>query len=119
MNQFYTEKMESVVAAAAGGQVPPELPGVLYSLGRDAETEEEYDWAFSLLMRLADHPSPHVVSLVILSLSLLAVFHGRLDREAAEPVIRRGWALAKGPDRGRIWDAVEDIRLSLGWDLTL
>ncbi len=119
MNRFHTAEIERIVAAAQGEKIPPELPGVIYSLGRDATGEEEYAYAFALLARLAGHPSAFVASMAVLSFSLLAVYHGHLAREVVEPLIQNVWERAEGPDQMRIQDAVEDINQALGWGLAM
>ena len=108
-----------IISAARNGQISPDLPGVIYSLGRDAENEEEYEYAFRMLTSLSTQESANVLSMIILAFSLLAIYHGRLDRTIAEPVIKRAWQTAEGADRARIQDAVDDINTSLKWNLIL
>lgn len=115
MNGFDTAAIERAVLAARGGQILPELSGIIYSLGRDAENDEEYAYAFQTLLSLSNVPSSFIVSMVVLALSLLAVYHRRLDRTLVEPLLRRAWARAEGDDKARIQCAVDDINYALQW----
>lgn len=114
---FDTGKMEPVISAAIHGDLLPQLPGIIYSLGRDAQTPEEYDYAFRHLVALSASPSSYVHSMVILAFSLLAVFHGRLERQVVEPIIYQAWSKAQGMELQRIQEAVEDINERLDWGL--
>lgn len=119
MNGFDTAAIEQVVSAARGGQISPELPGIIYSLGRDAENDEEYAYAFETLLSLSSCSSIFVVSMVVLAFSLLAVYHKRLDRAVVEPLLRRAWERAEGSDKARIQCAVDDINHALQWNFEL
>lgn len=119
INRFNTDEIDRVVSSASSESISPDLPGIIYSLGRDAENEEEFEYAFQLLASLSSHQSIHIVSMVILAFSLLAVYHKRLERGIAEPVIRKAWAAAEGLDKARIEDAVDDINDILKWNLKL
>jgi hypothetical protein len=119
MNRFHTQEIERVVSEAQNGPIPEELSGIIYSLGRDAENDEEYDYAFHLLTTLSRHHSVSIVSMVIVAYSLLALYHKRLDRAVVEPIIKKAWSSAKGSDKARIRDAVDDINYSLKWKLDI
>lgn len=119
MNRFHTQEIERVVSEAQNGPIPEELSGIIYSLGRDAENDEEYDYAFHLLTSLSTHHSIFIVSMVIVAYSLLAMYHKRLDRAVVEPIIRKAWITAQGSDKARIADAVSDINHALKWKLVL
>lgn len=119
MNRFCKEKIERVLDTANEGIISDDLFAVIYSLGRDAANAEEYDYAINILERLSKHSSISVISMVILAYSLLAVYHGHLEREKVEPVIQQAWAAADGIERTRIRDATEDINCALKWDINL
>lgn len=119
MNMFHTQEIERIVSTASGEEMSPHLSGVIYSLGRDAESDEEYEYAFQLLTSLSNHRSVFIVSMVILAYSLLALYHKRLDRKIVEPIIKKAWKRAEGNEKDRILDAVDDINSILKWHLKL
>lgn len=119
MNMFHTQKIERIVSTASGEEMSPHLSEVIYSLGRDAENDEEYEYAFQLLTSLSTHRSVFIVSMVILAYSLLALYHKRLDRKIVEPIIKKAWKRAEGNEKNRIQDAVDDINNILKWHLKL
>lgn len=55
----------------------------------------------------------------ILAFSLLAVYHGYLDREIVEPIILKEWHTATPENKSTIENAVDDINFKLRWALTL
>lgn len=119
MNMFHTQEIERIISTASGEEMSPHLSGVIYSLGRDAENDEEYEYAFQLLTSLSAHRSVFIVSMVILAYSLLALYHKRLDRKIVEPIIKKAWKSAEGNEKDRIQDAVDDINSALKWHLKL
>lgn len=119
MNMFHTQEIERIVSTASGEEMSPHLSGVIYSLGRDAESDEEYEYAFQLLTSLSNHRSVFIVSMVILAYSLLALYHKRLDRKIVEPIIKKAWKRAERNEKDRILDAVDDINSALKWHLKL
>lgn len=119
VNNFNRKEIEKIIASAGSEQVPPELAGVIYSLGRDAENDEEYEYSFRLLTGLFLHKSAYVKSMVILGYSLLALYHEKLNRKITEPLIREAWAATGGDDKIRVKDAADDINRILKWNIIL
>lgn len=119
MNRFHTVEIDCVISAAVTEENAPNLPEIIYSLGRDPENDKEYTYAFDKLVLLSNHPSTFIVSMVFLAFSFLALYHKRLDRTVVEPIIKRTWATAQGLDKARIQDALDDINHALKWNLTL
>lgn len=126
MNNFDKEKIEQIINLSdseSDNDIPQELYGVIYSLGRDAENEEEFDYALDLLLRLCERKNARVRSQAILGISLLSLnaeFNRKLNRATIEPIIIREWKNAVGDDiRGAIAVAADDINLALGWYIPL
>ena len=91
--------------------------GVIYSLGRDAETDEEYVYSFQTLLDILDGGTDRVRAYCILGFSLLAVFHGKLDKNIIAPVCLRERERASGTNLRTIEDAIADINMILHWNL--
>ena len=47
VNNFLVEDIERVITTVPDNETSIELSSVIFCLGRDAENEEEYDYAFS------------------------------------------------------------------------
>lgn len=120
MNNFLAEDIEQVMTTVPDNETSIELSSVIFCLGRDAENEEEYDYAFSKLLELYQRDNETVKAWVIEAFSLLAVLKRdikKLDRSIVEPLIRAAYSRSVGSDRAMIQDAIDDINQSLGWDL--
>lgn len=116
MNNFETDTIEKIIAEYNDSKNIEKLCGVIFSLGRDAENDEEYDYALKKLVQLSEIDNPAVLSNIILAFSMLALYHKRLDRTITEPIIKKAVKLAESPDdKVRISDAVSDIKRFLGW----
>lgn len=126
MNSFDEERIKQVLNAPDSefdNEISQELCGVIYSLGRDACNEEEFDYALNILLNLCERKNACVKSQAILGISLLSLnteFNRKLDRAIIEPIILREYQNARLPDiRGRISDAAEDLNFALGWNIAL
>lgn len=119
MNGFNIEEIETIINLGKDEKVNPDILGVIYSLGRDVENDEEYEYAFNQLLKIYENASDKVRAYVILAFSLLAVTYGKLKRKIVEPIIIREWYIAKGCNKMTIKDAVDDINNSLNWNLNL
>ena len=120
MNNFLVEDIERVITTVPDSETSKELSSVIFCLGRDAENEEEYDYAFSKLLELYKRDNETVKAWVIEAFSLLAVLKRdikKLDRSIVEPLIRTAYSQSTGSDRAMIQDAIDDINQSLDWDL--
>ena len=122
MNHFNKTEIEQLLCAPDyedSSQINSELYAAMYSLGRDAENEEEYQYAFAVLISLCSRKAQRVRVWAILSMSILAVLHSRLDRSIVEPIIIREWETATEENKATIQDAVDDINHALKWNLIL
>ena len=120
MNNFFAEDIERVMTTVPDNETSIELSSVILCLGRDAENEEEYDYAFSKLLELYQRDNETVKAWVIEAFSLLAVLKRdikKLDRSIVEPLIQTAYSRSVGSDRAMIQDAIDDINQSLNWDL--
>ncbi len=117
MNNFKTEEINAVIQRGKDESVNPEIMGVIYSLGRDAENDEEYSYSFQTLMDILDGGTDRVRAYCILGFSLLAVCCGKLDKNIIAPICRREREIAIGANLSTINDAIADINLALHWDL--
>ena len=120
MNNFLVSEIEQIVKSAADKESNPALFSVIYCLGRDAETEEEYDYAFSKLLKLYEMGDDAVKARVIQAFALLAVLKQDikiLDRSAVEPLILCACSCATGANKEIIQDAIDDINYILRWKL--
>ena len=120
VNNFLVEDIERVMTTVPDNETSIELSSVIFCLGRDAENEEEYDYAFSKLLELYQRDNETVKAWVIEAFSLLAVLKRdikKLDRSIVEPLIQTAYSRSVGSDRAMIQDAIDDINHSLNWDL--
>lgn len=122
MNHFDEKEIKRIMEmpdSEADEKIPAELSGIIYCLGRDAESGDEFSYAYSLLLELCRRKNARVRAQAILGLSLLAVFHRKLERKVVEPIILQEWAAAAPENKHMIQDAVDDINFALGWNLKL
>lgn len=120
MNNFLTEEIEGIIESVPDTETTIELSSVIFCLGRDAENEEEYDYAFSKLIELYKRENDTVKAWVIRSFALLAVLKKdikELDRAIVEPLILHAYSRAGGTNRQTIQDAIDDINFSLKWGI--
>ncbi len=118
MNNYLVEEIEQVIKSVPEEEITPELCSVIFCLGRDAENEEEYDYAFSKLLELFERENDTVKARVIQAFSLLAVLKKKikvLDRSIVEPLILSAYSHVVGADKQIVQDAIEDINHSLNW----
>ena len=120
MNNFRVEEIEQVITSVPDEEITSELISVIFCLGRDAENEEEYDYAFSKLLELYERKNATVKAQVIQAFSLLAVLKQdikTLDRAIVEPLILSANLSAAGINKSTIQDAIDDINHSLNWNI--
>ena len=120
MNNFRVEEIDQVITSVTDDAITPELISVIFCLGRDAENEEEYDYAFSKLLELYERKNATVKAQVIQAFSLLAVLKQdikTLDRAIVEPLILSANSSAVGTNKSTIQDAIDDINHSLNWNI--
>jgi hypothetical protein len=120
MNDFCINEINNIINSTMDKGLQPELASVIFSLGRDAENEEEYDFALSKLMELYERDSEDIKAQVIQALAMLAVLHKDikvLDKSVIEPMILRVAATVSDKNKQIIFDAMRDINQSLGWNL--
>ena len=120
MNNFLVEEIEQVIKSVSSKEVSPELSSVIFCLGRDAENEEEYDYAFSKLLELYERENETVKAQVINAFAMLAVLKKDikiLDRAIVEPLISSANSNAVGTNKSTIQDAIDDINHSLNWNI--
>ncbi len=121
MNGFNTREIEQILGfpdIEPDKEIPQEIFGVIYSLGRDAENEEEAEYAYQHLLSLCNRRNAGVRAYAILGLSLLATKRGP-DKEVLEPIIMREWKMRTGKTAGTLRDAVDDLNYFLGWNIQL
>ena len=109
MNNFFINKINGVIASTIDKGLTPELASVIFSLGRDAECDEEYDFALSKLMELYERDNEDVKAQVIQAFAMLAVLKKdikMLDRSLIEPLILKAAATASDKNKYIIFDAI-------------
>ena len=122
MNNYKTAEVEQLLSAPDyedNSLINPELYSMIYSLGRDAENEEEYQYALNILLSLCDRKAQRVRTKAILAISLLAIKHERLERGRIEPIIKNEWKIADDESKATIQDAIDDINHALKWNMTV
>ena len=122
MNNFKMTEIEQFFNAPDyddDNLINSEFFGVIYSLGRDAENDEEYRYALNLLLSLCDRKSQRVRTRAIIAISLLAIKHKRLERERVEPIIIREWEIADDENKATIRDAIDDINNAMKWNMAV
>ena len=120
MNNFRVEEIEQVITSVPDEEITSELISVIFCLGRDAENEEEYDYAFSKLLELYERENETVKAQVICAFAMLAVLKKDikiLDRSIVEPLISSANSNAVGTNKSTIQDAIDDINHSLNWNI--
>lgn len=120
MNGFDQETIEAIIKISENKQddeIQHDIYGVIYSLGRDAENMEEFQYAYDKLLKLCKHTNPHVRAYSILALSLLAG-SSIVKQETVVPIIMEEWKINK-EYRGTIKDAVDDLKEKWKWNINL
>lgn len=115
MNHFHENEIEKMIERGCDENHNPNIMGVIYSLGRDAENEEEYQYAVQKLLQIFDAGTDSVRAYCIQALSLLAVYGFPLDKNRIAPLILRERKNATGKNLSIINDAMEDLALSQQW----
>ncbi len=67
-----------------------------------------------MLILLAKHPSVCVISDMI-----RAFYQGQLDRKSVEPILRKSYRIAENEECAKIQDAIDDIQVTLKWQIIL
>ena len=122
MNNFKTVEVEQLLDTPDyedNDLINPNLLSMIYSLGRDAENEEEYQYALNILLFLCDRKSQRVRANAILAISMLAINHKRLEYEIIRPIIKKTWEVADDESRATIQDAVDDINFAMKWKIVV
>lgn len=72
------------IRASLGGE-PKEISTALLSA---AYWDSDWKWPQDLLLQFADHSSPDVQWAVATGLGFIAAFHGQLETDRGEPILR-------------------------------
>lgn len=96
MNRFYIKEIEDILSRGYNEIHNPDIMGVIYSLGRDAENNEEYEYAAGKLLQIFDGGTDGVRAYCILAFSLLAVSGFCLDKDRIAPLIIQERKRAEG-----------------------
>ena len=86
-NNFETERIEHLLNepdSADSEVINPALYDAIYSLGRDAQSYEEYRYALDILLNLCLRDAERVRVQSILAISILSLTHKQLRREGVE-----------------------------------
>ena len=94
---------EEILKLLSGGD-PTEIQGALISA---AYGDHDWRWAQEQVLRFAEDNDPVVLRGVALGLSYIAIFHGEIDIEKVEPVLKRLKALPELA--GQAEDVEDDI----------
>ena len=73
MNNFCINEINSIMNSTTDKELTSEIASVIFSLGRDAENEEEYDFALSKLMEIYERDNEDIKAQVIQAFAMLAV----------------------------------------------
>lgn len=123
MNNFKLNEIESVIKSTPDDAFTKELSSVIFSLGRDAENEEEYDYALSMLFLIFNRDNESVKAEVIQAFSLISILKKeikKLDVKIIEPLVHIAWSNAKSDkNKAKIKYSVEDINLNLNSNINL
>ena len=114
MNGFLIEKIENIINSA-DAKLTPELAGAIFSLGRDAENEEEYDYAFEKLTELFRRDNEDIRAQVIQAFGIMAVLKKDIkpfDKDYVMTLIQDALKTASKENKGIIMDAIDDINRS-------
>lgn len=115
MNGFLREKIEHIINSTSDTELTPELAGVIFSLGRDAENEEEYDYAFEKLTKLYKRDNEDIKAQVIQAFGIMAVLKKDIkpfNKDYVMSFIQEALKTASKENRGIIMDAIDDINSS-------
>lgn len=120
MNRFDKRKIEDIIKLSEDKQdteISQDIYGVIYSLGRDASNNEEFHYAYAILLKLCKHANSHIRAYTILALSLLADSNV-LEKDIIIPIVVKEWKENK-KYRRTIEDAVDDLNFKLKWRIKL
>ena len=115
MNNFHVEEIEHIISSTTDTEFSPELASVIFSLGRDAENEEEYDYAFEKLTKLFRRGNEDVRAQVIQAFGIMAVLKKDIkpfDKDYVMTLIQEALKTASKENQGIIMDAIDDINRS-------
>ena len=118
---FLKEDIAAILAFPDLGDnshVPKAVFDVIYSLGRDAEDEEEAKYAYEQLIALCKRSSPHVRGYSLLSLGLLSQRWHKImtdDYDEVAAILLRELETGDAWELGQIEAARADFRQFLGW----
>ena len=114
MNGFLIEKIENIINST-DAELTPELAGAIFSLGRDVENEEEYDYAFEKLTELFRRDNEDIRAQVIQAFGIMAVLKKDIkpfDKDYVMTLIQEALKTASKENQGIIMDAIDDINRS-------
>ena len=117
MTQFDTLSIDQIIKQGLNEETNPQILGVIYSLGRDAENDEEYDYAVHMLLSIFEKGTAWIRANCILAFGMMAIYHRKLDEEIIRPLIEQEAATATGNNLSMIQDAVKDINFAMGWGI--
>jgi len=93
------------------------------ALGENAENDEEYEYAFNVLVSLSERKNAQIRANAILGFAFLARTNGKLDKDIVLPIIKKVWRQNDIQNdtgkRGNIIAAVDDINQFLNWDINI
>ena len=122
MNNFKIDEIERILnypAELDDAEIPQQVFDVIYSLGRDCESEEECRYSYHILLDLCSRKSKRVRAYCILAMSLMGVMnHGSvLDKSEIISIIKNELKNTDDWSRKTILTAVEDFNSLLHWDI--
>jgi len=83
--------IQELLSSASPVDLKSALRGAVY-------WDTDRKWAESLLIRFASHQDPQVIEAVASGSGLLAAFHGEIDLDAVEPILRNLATTASAPE---------------------
>jgi hypothetical protein len=92
--------------------------GLPLSLGENASNDEEYKYAFDILVSLCGRKNAQLRANAILGFACLARKNSKLNKDIVLPLVKKVWR-QNGGCRGNIICAVEDINQFLQWDIDI
>ncbi len=114
-NDFNALEIEKIMNRDFDVLLSKELAGVIYSLGRDAKNDVEYDYAFNHLVKLSKSAISDIRIMAIQGFSLLAYSMEKLDRDIVEPIIINEWNNSDIAQKRELQKAIDDINHFLEW----
>lgn len=118
MNNFNKEEIEKIIKLSKT-ETCKELYSVIYSLARDIENEEEFEYAYRELLRILEMDKRDVNSFVITAISMLALseWKYKLDEYEIENIIKKESSICDFENKSKIEEAVEDLNHLMNWNI--